>query len=116
MAKALVVILVGSEGHENVGRLVNGLETAKEFAEHDGDEVELVFDGAGTERSNSSRWAPTYSRRAGSSASTSARKAARRSDRVIPAASRSSGAKWNTQRSWPSTTGRGHVLRVPSAT
>jgi len=52
MANAAVVILAGTEGHANVGRLVNGLETAKEFAETDGDEVEVVFDGAGT------RWIP----------------------------------------------------------
>jgi len=31
MAKAAVVILAGTEGHENLGRIVNGLETAKEF-------------------------------------------------------------------------------------
>ena len=48
MAKAAVIIIAGTEGHANVGRLVNGLETAKEFAETDGDEVELIFDGAGT--------------------------------------------------------------------
>jgi len=28
---------------------VNGLETAKEFAENEDDEVELIFDGAGTQ-------------------------------------------------------------------
>jgi hypothetical protein len=49
MAQAAVVILTGTEGHENAGRLVNGLETAKEFAETDGDDVELIFDGAGTQ-------------------------------------------------------------------
>jgi hypothetical protein len=49
MTKAAVVILAGTEGHANLGRLVNGLETAKEFAETDGDEVELIFDGAGTQ-------------------------------------------------------------------
>lgn len=49
MAKAAVVILAGTEGHANLGRIVNGLETAKEFAETDGDEVELIFDGAGTQ-------------------------------------------------------------------
>jgi hypothetical protein len=49
MANAAVVILAGTEGHANVGRLVNGLETAEEFAETDGDEVEVVFDGAGTQ-------------------------------------------------------------------
>jgi hypothetical protein len=49
MAKAAVIILAGTEGHENTGRIVNGLETAKEFAETDGDELELIFDGAGTQ-------------------------------------------------------------------
>ncbi|MXR51758.1 hypothetical protein GRX03_09095 [Halovenus sp. WSH3] len=49
MANAAVVILAGTDGHENMGRVVNGLETAREFAETDGDEVELIFDGAGTQ-------------------------------------------------------------------
>jgi len=49
MTKAAVIILAGTEGHENLGRLVNGLETAKEFADHEADEVELIFDGAGTQ-------------------------------------------------------------------
>jgi hypothetical protein len=49
MTKVAVIVLAGTDGHENAGRLVNGLETAKEFAEADGDEVELIFDGAGTQ-------------------------------------------------------------------
>jgi hypothetical protein len=49
MANAAVVILAGTESHADSGRLVNGLETAREFAETDGDEVELIFDGAGTQ-------------------------------------------------------------------
>lgn len=49
MVKAAVVILAGTESHADAGRLVNGLETAKEFAETGGAEVELVFDGAGTQ-------------------------------------------------------------------
>jgi hypothetical protein len=49
MVKAAIVILAGTEGHANLGRIVNGLETAREFAETDGDEVELIFDGAGTQ-------------------------------------------------------------------
>lgn len=49
MTKAAVVILAGTEGHANLGRIVNGLETAKESAETDGDEAELIFDGAGTQ-------------------------------------------------------------------
>lgn len=49
MTKAAIIMLAGTDGHANLGRLVNGLETAKEFAESDGDEVELIFDGAGTQ-------------------------------------------------------------------
>jgi len=49
MTKAAIVILAGTDGHSNLGRLVNGLEAAKEFAENDDDELELVFDGAGTQ-------------------------------------------------------------------
>lgn len=49
MAKAAVVILADTETHADRGRLVNGLETAREFVETEGDEVELIFDGAGTQ-------------------------------------------------------------------
>ncbi|PSQ06754.1 hypothetical protein BRC97_05615 [Halobacteriales archaeon QS_6_71_20] len=49
MTKAAVIVLAGTEGHENLGRIVNGLETAKEFARNEEDELELVFDGAGTQ-------------------------------------------------------------------
>ena len=49
MTKSAIVILAGTESHADAGRLVNGLETAKEFAETNGDEVELIFDGAGTQ-------------------------------------------------------------------
>lgn len=49
MTKTAVLILAGTESHADTGRLVNGLETAKEFAETDGDEVEVIFDGAGTQ-------------------------------------------------------------------
>ena len=48
MAKAAIVILAGTEGPAALGRVVNGLETAKEFAEA-GDPVEVIFDGAGTQ-------------------------------------------------------------------
>lgn len=51
MTKAAVVLLADTDSHADVGRLVNGLETAKEFAES-GDDVELIFDGAGT------KWIP----------------------------------------------------------
>lgn len=49
MTKAAVVILAGTESHADTGRLVNGLETAKEFVETEGDDVKLIFDGAGTQ-------------------------------------------------------------------
>lgn len=49
MAKTAVVILAGTESHADVGRLVNGLQTAREFAESEDDDVELIFDGAGTQ-------------------------------------------------------------------
>jgi hypothetical protein len=49
MAKAAIVILAGSESHENLGRMFNALETAREFEETRGDQVRVVFDGAGTE-------------------------------------------------------------------
>lgn len=52
MARAAVVILADTESHADHGRLANGLEAAKEFAETPGDDVELIFDGAGTQ------WAP----------------------------------------------------------
>lgn len=49
MAKAAIVILAGTESHADQGRVVNGLEAAKEFAETEGDDVDLIFDGAGTQ-------------------------------------------------------------------
>lgn len=48
MNKVAVVILAGTESHESLGRVVNGLELAKELQDHD-DEVQIIFDGAGTE-------------------------------------------------------------------
>ena len=52
MVDAAIVILADTESHADRGRLVNGLETAKEFAETPGDDVEVIFDGAGT------KWIP----------------------------------------------------------
>jgi hypothetical protein len=49
MASAAIVILADTEGHGSLGRLVNGLETAREFVETDGDEAQVIFDGAGTQ-------------------------------------------------------------------
>lgn len=46
MAKVSVVVLAGTEQHSDLGRLLNALELTKE-AKEAGDEVELVFDGAG---------------------------------------------------------------------
>lgn len=48
MAQAAIIILAGAETHADLGRVVNGLQTAKEFSQA-GDAVELIFDGAGTE-------------------------------------------------------------------
>ena len=49
MANAAIVILAGNDSHADLGRLANALEAAKEFVETDGDEVEIIFDGAGTQ-------------------------------------------------------------------
>lgn len=46
MAKISVVLLAGTEAHSDLGRVLNALELVKE-AQEAGDEVELVFDGAG---------------------------------------------------------------------
>lgn len=48
MPKIAIVILAGTETHEGLGRVVNALETAKEFQAH-GDEARIVFDGAGAQ-------------------------------------------------------------------
>lgn len=48
MNKVAVVVLAGTESHADLGRIVNALGTAKEFKEA-GDEVQVIFDGAGTE-------------------------------------------------------------------
>jgi len=49
MVNAAIAVLAGAESHADTGRVVNALETAKEFKETDGDDVELIFDGAGTQ-------------------------------------------------------------------
>ena len=48
MAKAAIVVLAGTESHADLGRLTNALTTAKQFRD-EGDSVELIFDGAGTQ-------------------------------------------------------------------
>lgn len=46
MAKVSVVVLAGTEAHSDLARVLNALALTKE-AKEAGDEVELVFDGAG---------------------------------------------------------------------
>lgn len=48
MTKAAIVVLAGTEQKSDLGRVVNALETVREF-DQEGDDVELVFDGAGTQ-------------------------------------------------------------------
>ncbi|WP_227378004.1 DsrE family protein [Haladaptatus halobius] len=48
MAKAAIIILAGTESHADLGRITNALQTAKEFVD-EGDDVEVIFDGAGTQ-------------------------------------------------------------------
>ncbi|WP_243089599.1 hypothetical protein [Thermus neutrinimicus] len=48
MRKVAVLVLAGTETHEGLGRLVNALMLAQELKEA-GDEVRLLFDGAGTQ-------------------------------------------------------------------
>lgn len=47
MAKAAVVLLADTDSAEGMGRMANALTTAKDFKES-GDEVTVIFDGAGT--------------------------------------------------------------------
>ena len=54
MIKAAIVLLADTETSGELGRAVNALTTAKEFKQA-GDEVALVFDGAGT------KWIPELS-------------------------------------------------------
>lgn len=51
MDKVAIVVLADIETHGDLGRLVNALEAVKEFKEAK-DDVQLIFDGAGT------RWIP----------------------------------------------------------
>ncbi|MCX7622330.1 MAG: DsrE family protein [Thermomicrobium sp.] len=45
--RVALVVLASPETHEGLGRVVNGLRLARELREN-GDDVVLVFDGAGT--------------------------------------------------------------------
>lgn len=47
MAKGAIVVLADTESRDGLGRVANALITAREFKEA-GDDVVLVFDGAGT--------------------------------------------------------------------
>jgi hypothetical protein len=47
VAKAAVLVLADTETHEDLGRAVNALVAAREFKDS-GDEVRVIFDGAGT--------------------------------------------------------------------
>src|SRR6266446_2212361 len=47
MTKIGIIVLADTETHADLGRVANALETTKEFHEA-GDEVTLIFDGAGT--------------------------------------------------------------------
>lgn len=48
MSKAAFIILAAGDAPESLGRIVNGLMGALEFAESGGD-VKIIFDGAGTQ-------------------------------------------------------------------
>lgn len=52
MSKVALIVFADDDGHENLGRVTNALEAAKEFDEA-GDDVKLIFDGGGTQ------WIPT---------------------------------------------------------
>jgi hypothetical protein len=47
MSKVAIVVLADTDTHEGLARVVNALEAVKEFKEG-GDDVQLVFDGAGS--------------------------------------------------------------------
>jgi hypothetical protein len=54
MTKAAIIVLADTETPGELGRVVNALTTAKELKQ-EGDEVAIVFDGAGT------KWVPELS-------------------------------------------------------
>lgn len=47
MSKVAIIVLADTESHGDLGRVVNALEAVKEFKE-DQEDVQLIFDGAGT--------------------------------------------------------------------
>ena len=52
MPRAAIVVLADTETRDGLGRVVNALTTAREFSDS-GDDVAIIFDGAGT------KWIPT---------------------------------------------------------
>ncbi len=48
MPQAAMLVLAGTETRADLGRVVNALQIAREFDES-GDEVTVIFDGAGTQ-------------------------------------------------------------------
>jgi hypothetical protein len=48
MAKAALVVYAGTDDSSDAGRVINAMVAAREFIEA-GDEVKLIFDGAGTQ-------------------------------------------------------------------
>ena len=56
MSSAAMLILAGTETRADLGRVVNALQIARELDES-GDEVTVIFDGAGTQ------WIPTLTDR-----------------------------------------------------
>ncbi len=55
MPKAALVVLAGTDTPADAGRVVNAMSIAREFLEA-GDDVRLIFDGAGTQ------WIPILER------------------------------------------------------
>lgn len=54
MTQAAMLVLAGTETHADLGRVVNALQIAREL-DQSGDEVIIIFDGAGTQ------WVPVLS-------------------------------------------------------
>jgi len=54
MNKVAIVILAEKGSHEALGRVVNAMEFAKELHE-EGDDVKIIFDGAGVPLFRSSK-------------------------------------------------------------
>ncbi len=48
MPDVAIIVLAGTEAPSDLGRVVNALQTAREF-DQAGDDVQIIFDGAGTQ-------------------------------------------------------------------